>query len=171
MTRPQEGSSRSGSSLEINAGSWWILMIEVNNHSDILPKHLAEWRWGIWWEKQDSGKIMSWILDMGILRSPKWRWHIGNWIPGLEFWGGTLRPGPESSLVLRVGDQVSLSDGSWRGMWWRAELNWVWLPQAASSGEEYSGTRRICQRGEQEEVKSHAWNGNIVGKCGCSCSQ
>ena len=64
-------SSRSGSSLEINAGSWWILMIEVNNHSGFLPKHLGEWRWGIWWEKQDSGQIISWILDMGVLRCPK----------------------------------------------------------------------------------------------------
>lgn len=46
-------------------------MIEVNNHSDFLPKHLGEWRWGIWWEKQDSGQIISWILDTGILRCPK----------------------------------------------------------------------------------------------------
>lgn len=46
-------------------------MIEVNNHSDFLPKHPGEWRWVIWGEKQDSGKIRSWILDMGILRCPK----------------------------------------------------------------------------------------------------
>lgn len=46
-------------------------MIEVNSHSDFLPKHPGEWRWGIWWEQQDSGKIRSWILDMGILRCPK----------------------------------------------------------------------------------------------------